>query len=32
MWINPLGGSGDQVPFAKFWSGTMTSPFFAVTP
>ena len=28
MWINPLGGVGDQVPFAKFWSGTMTSPFY----
>jgi glucose/arabinose dehydrogenase/chitodextrinase len=28
MWINPLGGAGDQVPFAKFWSGTMTSPFY----
>lgn len=28
MWINPLGGSGDQVPFAKFWSDTMTSPVY----
>ena len=28
MWINPLGGVGDQVPFAKFWSGTMASPFY----
>jgi glucose/arabinose dehydrogenase/chitodextrinase len=28
MWINPLGGCCDQVPFAKFWSGTMTSPFY----
>ena len=24
----PAGGVGDQVPFAKFWSGTMTSPFY----
>ena len=28
MWINPLGGTGDQVAFAKFWSGTMTSPYY----
>ena len=28
MWINPLGGIGDQVAFAKFWSGTMVSPFY----
>ena len=28
MWINPLGGVGDQVPFAKFWSGTMTAPYY----
>ena len=28
MWINPLGGGSDQVPFAKFWSGTMESPFY----
>jgi glucose/arabinose dehydrogenase/PKD repeat protein/chitodextrinase len=28
MWINPLAGGGDQVPFAKFWSGTMASPFY----
>ena len=29
MWINPLGGvSGDQVPFGKFWSGTMSSPYY----
>ena len=28
MWINPLGGVGDQVPFGKFWSGTMASPFY----
>ena len=28
MWINPLAGGGDQVPFAKFWSGTMSSPFY----
>ena len=28
MWINPSGGGGDQVPFAKFWSGTMSSPFY----
>ena len=28
MWINPLGGAGDQVAFAKFWGGTMTSPYY----
>ena len=28
MWINPSGGGGDQVPFAKFWSGTMSSPYY----
>ena len=28
MWINPLGGVTDQVPFGKFWSGTMASPFY----
>jgi glucose/arabinose dehydrogenase/PKD repeat protein len=28
MWINPSAGGGDQVPFAKFWSGTMSSPFY----
>jgi glucose/arabinose dehydrogenase/chitodextrinase len=28
MWINPLGVAGDQVPFAKFWGPTMTSPFY----
>ena len=28
MWINPLAGGGDQVPFVKFWSGTMTSPSY----
>ena len=28
MWINPLAGGGDQVPFAKFWSGTMSSPYY----
>ena len=28
LWINPLGGVRDQVPFGKFWSGTMSSPFY----
>ncbi len=28
MWINPLAGGGDQVPFAKFWSGTKSSPYY----
>ena len=29
MWVNPLGGGGgDQVAFAKFWSGAMTSSFY----
>ncbi len=28
MWINPLAGGGDQVPFAKFWSGSMSSPYY----
>ena len=28
MWINPLAGGGDQLLFAKFWSGTMSSPFY----
>ena len=28
MWINPLAGAGAQVPFAKFWSGTMSSPYY----
>jgi glucose/arabinose dehydrogenase/PKD repeat protein/chitodextrinase len=29
MWINPIGsGGGDQVAFAKFWSGTTTSPVY----
>ena len=28
MWINPLAGGGDQVPFAKFWNATMSSPYY----
>lgn len=28
MWINPQGGGGDQVPFAKFWGDTMSSPYY----
>ena len=28
MWLNPEGGTGDQVAFAKFWGTTMTSPFY----
>ena len=28
MWINPLAGGGDQVPFGKFWNATMSSPYY----
>ncbi len=29
MWVNPLGsGGGDQVVFAKFWSGAMSSSVY----
>jgi glucose/arabinose dehydrogenase/PKD repeat protein len=28
LWINPLGGQGDQVLFAKFWNTTMTDPVY----
>ena len=27
-WVNPLGGSGDQVLFGKFWNAGMTSPYY----
>lgn len=28
MWVNPAGGSGDQVVMGKFWNTTMTSPYY----
>jgi glucose/arabinose dehydrogenase/PKD repeat protein len=28
MWINPLGGSVDQVVFGKFWNAGMTDPVY----
>jgi len=28
MWLNPQGGSGDQVALAKFWGATMNSPVY----
>ena len=27
-WVNPAGGGGDQVVFAKLYNGTMVSPFY----
>jgi glucose/arabinose dehydrogenase/PKD repeat protein/fibronectin type 3 domain-containing protein len=28
MWINPLGGTGDQELLGKFWNANMTSPYY----